>query len=359
MKTVASFEIEYFQYLNADSEVVAELPEFCRNAENLISFYKGMVLTRVFDQKAVALQRTGRMGTYASSEGQEACMIGLGKAMHKEDVLFPTYREHGVYLTRGVTMTEIFTYWGGNESGMNFSQDSEDFPVCIPIATQIPHATGAAYAFKYRRQARVAVAVCGDGATSKGDFYEGLNAAGVWKLPCVFAVVNNQWAISLPRARQTACDTMAQKAIAAGIPGEQVDGNDVIAIYHRFECALDKARSGGGPTLIEPLTYRIRDHTTADDASRYRTEQEVEQQRKLDPIARLKKYLVNQKEWSEDEDRHLIEEVEAKVDAATEEYLAAPPRPAHTMFDCLYESLPQAYQHQRQQLIGTEESGHE
>lgn len=359
MKKVASFEVEYFQYLNADSQVVAELPSFAQNAADLIPFYREMVLTRLFDQKAVVLQRTGRMGTYASSEGQEASMIGLGRAMRREDVLFPTYREHGVYFARGVSMTEIFTYWGGNESGMNFSRVSDDFPVCIPIATQIPHAAGAAYAFKYRKQARVAVAVCGDGATSKGDFYEGLNAAGVWNLPCVFVVVNNQWAISLPRSKQSVCQTMAQKAIAAGIPGEQCDGNDVIAVYDRVDQALRKARSGGGPTVLEAVTYRMRDHTTADDASRYRQQEEVDQQRKRDPIMRLKKYLVEQHAWSEEQDEQLLSEVGADVEAATKEYLDTPPRPPHTIFDCLYETLPKAYLEQMSQLSKQGEASHE
>lgn len=359
MTKVASFEVEYFQYLNAGGEVVTELPDFAQNAANLIPLYREMVLTRIFDQKAVILQRTGRMGTYASSEGQEASMIGLGKAMLPQDVLFPTYREHGVYLARGVTMTEIFIYWGGNESGMNFSKVQDDFPVCIPIATQVTHATGTAYAFRYRKQKRAAVAVCGDGATSKGDFYEGLNAAGVWNLPCIFAVINNQWAISLPRSKQTACDTMAQKAIAAGIPGEQVDGNDVIAVYDRFDKALKRARSGGGPTLIEPLTYRIRDHTTADDARRYRNDEEVEQQRKLDPIVRLNRYLIEQGAWSEQQDEQLIAAAETEVEQAAEEYLATPPRPAHTIFDCLYETLPKAYVHQVNQLREQGEVGHD
>lgn len=346
MSTVASFQIEHTQYLNADAEVVGELPEFARDSSNLLPLYTSMLLTRLFDRKAVSLQRTGQLGTYASSEGQEASMVGVGKAMRSEDVLFPTYREHGIYLARGVTMTEIYMYWGGNEAGMDFARPRDDFPVCIPIATQITHATGAAYAFKYRRQPRVAVAVCGDGATSKGDFYEGLNAAGVWSLPCVFAVINNQWAISLPRSKQTACETIAQKAIAAGVPGEQVDGNDVIAVYDCFARALDKARSGGGPTLIEPLTYRIKDHTTADDAGRYRSDQEVESQRALDPIDRLRRYLLAQGALSADQDEQVRNELENEVEIAADEYLRTPPRPSHTIFDNLYETLPRAYQPQ-------------
>lgn len=348
---IASFDIEFFQYLDPGGKVLGELPHFAKRPDDLIPLYRDMLVTRIFDNKAVTLQRTGQMGTYASSVGQEAAVIGLGRAMHREDILLPTYREHGAYLARGVTMTELFVYWGGNENGMNFANAS-DFPVCIPIATQVPHAVGAAYAFKLRSQQRVAVSVCGDGATSKGDFYEGINAAGVWNLPCVFAVINNQWAISQPRSKQSACETMAQKAIAAGIPGEQVDGNDVIAVYDRFTEALGRARSGGGPTLIECITYRMADHTTADDASRYRSEQELEQNRVLDPIDRLKQYLVEQGTWSEQQDRQLIAEITAEVESATNEYLNTPPRPPHTIFDCLYETLPKAYQSQADRLHG-------
>ena len=347
---IASFDIEFFQYLDPDSKVLGELPDFAKRPDDLIPLYRDMVTTRIFDSKAVILQRTGQMGTYASSAGQEAAIVGLGKAMHREDILLPTYREHGAYLARGVTMTELFVYWGGNENGMNFANARDDFPVCIPIATQVPHAVGTAYAFKLRGQQRVAVSVCGDGATSKGDFYEGINAAGVWNLPCVFAVINNQWAISQPRSKQSACETMAQKAIAAGIPGEQVDGNDVIAVYDRFTKALDVARNGGGPTLIECITYRMADHTTADDASRYRSEQELEQQRMLDPIDRLKQYLVEQGTWSEQQDRQLIEEIRLEVESAAKEYLNTPPRAPHTIFDCLYETLPKAYQSQADRL---------
>ena len=347
---IASFDVEFFQYLDPSGKVLGELPDFAKRPGDLIPLYQDMVATRMFDNKAVTLQRTGQLGTYASSAGQEASVVGLGKAMHKEDMLFPTYREHGAYLVRGVTMTEMFVYWGGNENGMNFANACVDFPVCIPIATQVPHAVGAAYAFKLRGQERVAVSVCGDGATSKGDFYEGINAAGVWNLPCVFAVINNQWAISQPRSKQSACETMAQKAIAAGIPGEQVDGNDLIAVYDRFTKALDRARNGDGPTLIESITYRMADHTTADDASRYRSEQELEQQRMLDPIDRLKQYLVEQGTWSEQQDQQLIEEITAKIETATNEYLNTPPRDPQTIFDCLYETLPKAYQSQADRL---------
>ena len=189
-----------------------------------------MVLTRVFDKKAIALQRTGKMGTYPSSLGQEAISVAIGSVMQKDDVLFPYYREYGAQFLRGVTMTEIFQYWGGDERGMDYKGPQKDFPICVPIATHAPHAVGVAYAMKLRKEPRVAVFVCGDGATSKGDFYEAMNAAGLWKLPVVFVVNNNQWAISVRREIQTGCQTIAQKAIAAGFDGEQVDGNDIVAV---------------------------------------------------------------------------------------------------------------------------------
>ena len=208
-----------------------------------------MVLTRTFDQKAVALQRTGRLGTYASSLGQEAVAIGVGAAMRTEDVLLPYAREHGTQLLRGVTLTELLLFWGGDERGSAFQGPREDFPVSVPVGSHIPHAAGVALAFALRGEPRVAVCVSGDGSTSKGDFYEGLNLAGVWKLPVVFVVTNNQWAISVPRSAQTAAETIAQKAIAVGFGGEQVDGNDVVAVRQVVGAAIERARDGGGPHL--------------------------------------------------------------------------------------------------------------
>ncbi len=356
-RRVAHFEIKYLQYLNHLGEVAEELPEFAQERGQLLALYRAMVLTRTFDKKAIALQRTGKLGTYASSLGQEAAAVGVGAAMAKQDVLLPAYREYGAQFLRGVSMTEILLYWGGDERGMNYGAQAEDFPICVPIATHAPHAVGVAYAMKLRGQARVAVCALGDGATSKGDFYEAVNIAGAWQLPLVFIVNNNQWAISVSRAAQTRAETLAQKAIAAGIPGEQVDGNDVIAVRERVAQALDTARHGGGPRLIEALTYRMGDHTTADDASRYRPGDEVEQQRQYDPIARLHKYLARCGEWSQQQDDALYAECEAKVDAAVKDYLATPAVAPESMFDYLYEKLPVALRTQRESLSSQGESG--
>lgn len=350
METVASFEVQYRQYLDPEGRIVDELPDFARDADTLREIYRWMVLTRTFDKRAIALQRTGQLGTYASSLGQEATYAGIGDAMHPEDILAPSYREHGACFIRGVPMADILLYWGGDERGMKFEKPAHDLPVSVPIATHVLHAAGAAYALKYRSEPRVAVAVSGDGSTSKGDFYEAINVAGVWDLPCVFVVVNNQWAISVPRAKQSRAQTLAQKAVAAGIPGEQVDGNDVIVVRDRVEAALTRAREGGGPTLIEALTYRWHDHTTADDASRYRSKEEVASEQKKDPIERLKHYLTEQSAWDDEREEELAVKCKQDVDAAVDEYLNTEPRAPESMFDNLYETLPSIYQGQREEL---------
>jgi len=350
METVASFEIHYHQHLDEGGEAIGELPAFAADHDELRELYRSMMLTRTFDQRAVALQRTGQLGTYASSLGQEATYTGIGYAMRPEDVLAPSYREHGTCFVRGVPMADILLYWGGDERGMRFNTPRHDFPVSVPIATHLLHAAGAAYALKYRGEPRVAVAVSGDGSTSRGDFYEALNAAGVWELPCVFVVVNNQWAISVPRAKQSRAATLAQKAVAAGIPGEQVDGNDVIVVRDRVEAALAKARDGGGPTVIEALTYRWHDHTTADDASRYRSREEVESEQKKDPVERLRRYMTAQGAWDDAREEELTAQCKQDVDAAVDQYLNTEPRPPEAMFDHLYETLPSVYQGQREEL---------
>ncbi len=343
----ASFEIGYTRFLDKNGQAVGELPEFARDTANLVDLYKAMTLTRAFDAKAIALQRTGRLGTYASTLGQEAVAVGFGSAMLPEDVLLPSFREHGAQLLRGVTLTELFLYWGGDERGCDFAVPRQDFPVCVPVATHTTHATGVALAFKLRGEKRAAVCAIGDGASSKGDFYEAMNVAGAWQLPVLFIINNNQWAISVPRHAQSHARTLAQKAIAAGISGEQVDGNDVIAVHHAAREALARARDGSGPHLIEAVTYRLTDHTTADDASRYRDDAEVSEHWKEEPIARLKTYLVGQNAWTKEDEEGLISDCAARIEAAVVEYLATPPQPPEAMFDHLYATLPPAYAAQR------------
>ena len=342
MGTVARFEIGFTRYLSPDGSPEPDLPDFARDPATLLPLYRAMVLTRQFDLKAIAMQRTGQIGTFASALGQEAIGVGVATAMRRDDVLVPSYRDHAAQFVRGVTMTESLLYWGGDERGSAFAAVPYDFGNCVPIGTQVGHAAGVAYTFKLRQAPNVAVCILGDGGTSKGDFYEGMNMAGAWHVPLVIVINNNQWAISMPRAKQTAAATLAQKAIAAGIPGEQIDGNDVIAVRQRVGAAIEHARHGGGPTLIEAVSYRLGDHTTADDASRYRDEASVKEAWRCEPIIRLRDYLARLGAWDAAQEEALIKECQQAVGAAVQAYLALPHPDASAMFDCLYETLPDA-----------------
>jgi len=347
---VATFEIRCTRFLDAEGTVMHPLPDFARDPRNLIPLYRLIVLARVFDAKCIALQRTGQLGTYASGLGQEATMVTVGHTMRPEDVLLPSYREGAAQLARGVRMAEILLYWGGDERGSKFAVPTRDLPVCVTVATHAQHAVGVAYAMQYRGEPRVAVCIHGDGGTSKGDFYEAINFAGVRRLPVIFGVSNNQWAISTPRSAQSAAATLAQKAIAAGIDGEQVDGNDVVAVRDCMERALAKARSGGGPHLLEALTYRLGDHTTVDDAKRYRDEQEVERAWQFEPVKRLRQFLARDADWTDRDEEALQAESADRVERAVQDYLDTPAQPPEAMFDYLFETLPARLQAQRDEV---------
>lgn len=351
MTTVARFQIEYTRILDPQGRATQPLPPFARDPAALIPLYRAMTQARLFDSRAIALQRTGKIGTFASALGQEAIGIGVAGAMRAEDVLVPSYRDHAAQLMRGVSMSESLLYWAGDERGSDFAGPRHDFPIAVPIATQVCHAAGCAYAFKLRREPRVAVCLLGDGGTSKGDFYEALNLAAVWQVPLVVVINNNQWAISVPRSMQSAAPTLAQKALAAGIDGCQVDGNDVIAVRHLAGQAIEKARSGGGPSLIEALSYRLGDHTTADDATRYRDPAMVEAEWTNEPIRRLRSYLVGLGAWNAEAEQQLLKECGEALNAAVEAYLATPPQTAAAMFDRLYAGLPAALLEQRAEAL--------
>ncbi len=350
MRTEVTFEIHSTRYVESDGTPVGELPGWAQDRTTMVGLYRAMVLTRTFDARAVALQRSGQLGTFASSLGQEAVSVGLGSAMESVDVLLPSFREQGAMFLRGVTMTELLLYWGGDERGMDFAGPRDDFPICVPVGSHASHAAGVAMAFQQRGAERVAVCAIGDGATSKGDVYEALNFAGVRRLPLVVVVNNNQWAISVPLAQQTAAQTLAQKAIAAGIPGVQVDGNDVIAVREEVRQALDRARNGGGPTLLEAVTYRLTDHTTADDAARYRDEAEVSAAWAAEPLTRTRALLVARGWWGRADEEALLTQVRAEVEAAVDAYLAVGPQPATAMFDFLYADLPASLAAQRDEV---------
>jgi len=352
-KVVAEFSIEYYQYLNAESKVVDTLPDFAKNFDHLKKLYKHMVLTRTFDTKSIALQRTGKLGTYASSLGQEAIPTGIGIALNPDDVFLTFYRGYGTQFLRGVTMEEVFLYWGGSEAGNNFKAASakEDFPMCVPIGSQYLHAVGVATAFKLRHQKRAVLVTCGDGATSQGDVYEAMNVAGAWNLPVVFIIENNQWAISVPREKQTHAKTLAQKGIAAGIDSEQIDGNDVIAVQERVSQALNKARDGKGPTVIEAITYRLSDHTTADDASRYRNKDIIAKAWQEEPVVRLRNYLFENKQWDENQEKQWLQECSEKIEQAVANYLNTPPEPKENMFNFHYANMPASLIAQRDKFL--------
>lgn len=356
MTTVAQFDITFTQFLNDKGILVGTLPKFAEQDLALKELYKIMVLTRTFDKKAIALQRTGKMGTYAPINGQEAISTAIGHAMRPEDVFVPYYRDYAAQIQRGVKMSEILAFWGGDERGSQFACNSQDLPICVPIASQCLHAAGVAFAFQYRKEARVAVVCIGEGGTSEGDFYEAMNVAGTWNLPIVFVVNNNQWAISVPREMQTGTQTIAQKAIAAGFTGMQIDGNDILATRQTIGDAIEKARRGEGPTLIEAISYRLCDHTTADDATRYQPSQEVEAAKPKEPIARFKHFLIENKIWTSQEEEQLVIECAQKVEQAVEEYMNCKPQPVSSIFDYHYAELPEYLVEQR--AIAMEEADH-
>jgi pyruvate dehydrogenase E1 component alpha subunit len=301
--------------------------------------YELMVLARAADAKALKLQRQGRMGTFASSLGHEACQVGTASGLARGDWFFPYFRDLGAYLALGYPLDVYYHYWMGNEAGLRTPNGLNIFPLAIPVASQIVHAVGAGMAANYRKLRIALTSTFGDGATSEGDFHEAMNFAGVFKTPNVFVCYNNQFAISVPRSRQTASATIAQKALAYGFGGVQVDGNDVLAVYAAVKEAADRARAGGGPTLIEAYTYRMGDHTTSDDASRYRSKADVADWEKRDPILRFRLYLKGKGEWDEAYEKTLQERTAAAVEKAVEAAEARPPATAEDLFAYTYAAM--------------------
>lgn len=337
-------------FINPDGSQGEPIPEGV-DTDLLRRAYRHMALIRALDKKAVALQRTGQMRTYPSSLGQEAIGTGIGLAMHSDDVFVPYYRDQATMALRGVTLAQILQVWGGDERGHLFGGDAaRDLPICVPIATQMTHAAGVAVAIKSRGLHQAVVATCGDGATSRGDFYEALNLAGVWQLPMVAVINNNQWAISVPRHLQTGTVSLAQKAVAAGIHNLQVDGNDVAAVYHAVSEALQRARAGKGATLIEAISYRLSDHTTADDATRYRDAAEVRQAWEHEPVKRLQTWLHNQKAWTPEDEQELQRDVQQQVEQAVASYQATPPQDNDEFLRYQFEEMTGSLQEQQKMV---------
>lgn len=355
MNRTYNFSISSTQFVAPDGNLIKPLPATVNEALLLLA-YRQMVLIRTYDQKAVALQRTGKLGTYPSALGQEAIGVAIGLAMRADDVFVPYYRDHATQYLRGVSLTEMLQYWGGDERGSHYKNCPQDMPLCVPIATQFCHAAGIASAFKIRGEKRASVVTGGDGSTSKGDFLESLNLSGVWQLPMVMVINNNQWAISTRREVQSHGETLAQKAISAGIPGVQVDGNDFVSLYDAMLTALERAHSGKGPTLIEAVSYRLSDHTTADDATRYRSNDELKKGWDLEPVKRLRDYLHHEKLWGSEQERQLQTDVKQQVDEAVSAYLEIEPEAPTAMFDHLFETLPAPLQAQYDEVRRTHQS---
>lgn len=322
-----------------------------RKDEEWLELYKVMVKTRVADSKALVLQRQGRMLTYAPNTGQEAAQVGSAAAMAKNDWLVPAFRELGAWLQRGVELENVYLYWYGNELGSKYPKDLRVLPISVPIGSQYQHAVGIAMASNIKGEKDVTVAYIGDGGTSIGDFSEALNFAGVFNAPVVFIIQNNQYAISVSRQKQTKAETLVQKAVAAGIPGILVDGNDLFAMVAATQEAVDRARRGEGPTLIEAYTYRLGAHTTSDDPTKYREDSEVEEWLPKDPVKRMKAYLIGKGVWSEAQDKTLSEdydeyalEVFRRVEATGETKLA-------DIFNYHFKELPDHLREQYEEYV--------
>lgn len=357
-KTLQSFSIQRLQVLDEKGSVDQKLMPSLRPVD-IRFLYESMVLSRILDEKCLALQKQGRMGTYASVRGQEAAQVGSAFALQKDDWLFPAFRETAANLVRGVPPENIMAYWAGDERGEVTPSPINNFTVSIPVGTQILHAVGVAWAMKIRRKKSAALVYFGDGATSKGDFHEGLNWAGVFSLPVIFLCQNNQYAISLPAAKQTASKTLAQKAIAYGFEGVQVDGNDIFAMVKASRDALQKARAGKGPTLIEAYTYRIENHTTADDSARYRTAKEVEEWRKKDPIIRLELYMEKKKLLTAALKKSVLENTRKVVEKAVEKMESLPAPKPEEMFNYVFEKPTWNMVEQKKELLDSLGGSHD
>ena len=348
-RTLAKFKVEYLQILdqqgNADENLMPKLSD-----DRVKQFYELMVLSRVFDTKAISLQRQGRLGTYASALGQEASQVGSAITLDKNDWVVPSYRESSALIARNYPMSMLFQYWGGDERGNKIKIPPYNLPTSIPVGSQSLHAVGIALALKLQKKKQAALGYFGDGATSKGDFHEAANFAGVFKVPAVLFCQNNQYAISVPREQQTAAETIAQKAIAYGFDGIQVDGNDIFAVYQATSEALNKAKAGNGPTLIEAFTYRMSDHTTSDDAKRYRSTKELEEWKKRDPIDRLQKYMKSKGLWDEKYGKEVQEKSKQQVEKAVEDYESVPAPNPDDMFKYTYAEMPAGLKEQMEYL---------
>jgi pyruvate dehydrogenase E1 component alpha subunit len=352
------YRVEHLSILDEDGRLdEALLPEVPDDLA--LAIHRAMLLARRFDERMLRLQRQGRIGTFAPVSGQEASQIGAMAALREDDWFVPSFRETAAAIWRGTPLPSILLYTAGYNEGGAVPEDAHDLPIAIPVATQIPHAVGLAYAARYRKTDEVAITFFGDGATSEGDFHEALNFAGVFATPTIFLCQNNQWAISVPREDQTRSRTLAQKALAYGVPGIQVDGNDVLAVLAATREAAARAREGEGPTMIECVTYRLSVHTTADDPSKYRDEEEVEEWLRRDPIPRFQGYLKDRGLLSDEDVEGLEKEIGHEIDQAWNEAQDRMERldDPTAIFEHHYAELPPYLAGQREEMLRRLEEG--
>lgn len=349
-----AFKLEYMSILDEDGNVDKDLePKI--PADELKDWYRWMLMARRVDERLLKLQRQGRIGTFPQATGHEAISLGSIVAINKENDWFvPAYRELAGFLYRGWTLETILLYWSGLEEGAVPPQGVHDLPICVPVASQLLHAAGIGIANQLRDDKNVVMTYFGDGASSEGDTHEAMNFASVFKAPVVFICLNNQYAISVPLSRQMGCETVAQRAIGYGMPGIRVDGNDVLAVYVASKEAVERARRGEGPTLIEGLTYRYTPHTTSDDPKRYRSEAEAKKWQDREPLIRFAKYLRNKGVCKDKDFEEMEKQVEERIQDAiknVEKMLKEPPyNDPLVMFDYLYADMPDYLQEQRDEL---------
>ena len=351
IEQIAYSEITYLQVIDENGSVDSEHEPKLSESE-LVKLYRFMVLAREADQRALKMQRQGRVGTFAPSSGQEAVCCGTVMAMQDSDWFVNAYRELGGRLMRGESLSNSLLLWNGFEEGNFMKAEKRTLPITVVLASQLPIAVGLAYAMRLKGESDTAVVtIFGDGASSEGDTHEAMNFASVWKVPVVFICQNNHWAISTPLEKQTNSRTFAQRAVAYDMPGKKVDGNDALAVYSAVKEALDHAKNGGGPSLIECETYRIEMHTTADDPTKYRPDDEVELWKKRDPLIRFRKYMEQKGIWDSQKQELLEVEIKSDIDTAIVEFESMTEFKPDAPFDYVFGTKNDEIEEQRSEFL--------
>jgi pyruvate dehydrogenase E1 component alpha subunit len=347
IETFDPLKNEMYQVMDKTGKIISSPTQFELIDTELLEAFKIMLFNRTADLMAVSYQRQGRMYTFPPNLGQEAISAATGKIVREQDWVVPSFREMGAWLAKGAQLHEIYMYFRGDERGSRYEKANRLLPSAVPIASQLQYATGIAYAMKYKSEKSIVFAFVGDGGTSEGDFHEAINFASVWKVPLIFIIQNNQFAISLPVKKQTNSINLASKAIAYGIPGMLVDGNDYLAMLDILTEAQEYTDAGNGPILIEAITYRQGAHTTSDDPTKYRTDEEEKLWLERDPLLRLRLYLQSKKLISQTEEDELVQSYQKQVDLEFEKAENFAPYLLDDVFGHLYSYIPEELKRQR------------